>query len=96
MTLYRDKLLMVARLLDAVNRNPTSAITRQFSFANLNHEKLNSFAFLEQKGFLRKVPFGRTRFNYHITNQGLDLLRQINRCYEAIEDKPTIGVMQFA
>ena len=92
-----DRLMLIVRLLDAVNRNPSRAVTRQSNAANINLGVAKRFFdILELRGFLRKIPLGKDRFNYHITNKGLDLLNQINRCYEAIEDKPTIGVLQFA
>lgn len=97
--MYRksDKLMIFARALDTANRYPTQAVTRQFSLANINQSRGHeTFGFLEKKGFLRKTPFRKNRFNYHITNKGLDLLRQINSCYEVLNDKRTIGVMQFA
>jgi predicted transcriptional regulator len=90
-------LVIVARALDAVNRFPSFALTRQCSAANLHLETAKAlFDLLESKELLRICPRGGCRFNYHITNKGLDLLRQINRCYEALSDKPVLGVMQFA
>jgi predicted transcriptional regulator len=90
------RLLMIARLLEAVKNSPNVAKTRQFQTSGLNiNQGMELSDFLVSKGYLRIAPIAY-RFNYHVTPEGFLLLKQINLCFEAVSDKPKIGVMQFA
>ena len=94
-----DRLKTIALILDGVKCNPYKAKTRQFQFTRVNMSIcVEVSAFLVSKGYLRIVPNGisNSRFSYRITDEGLLLLKQINWCYDAVTDKPKIGVMQFA
>ena len=91
-----DKLQIIARVLDCMNRYPNCSVSRQFSLTNVNMGKGYTLCkSLEQKGFLR-ISFTGKHYNYHITNKGLELLKLINNCYAFLENKSAIGVMQFA
>jgi predicted transcriptional regulator len=69
------RLLMIARLLEAVKNSPNVAKTRQFQTSGLNiNQGMELSDFLVSKGYLRIAPM----------------------CFEAVSDKPKIGVMQFA
>jgi predicted transcriptional regulator len=91
-----DRLGMVANLLDAINRNPDHAPTRQLQASTSSFVVAKAMAEkVVSKGFLRKTPF-RERENYHITNSGVNLLRQINWCYDVLADKQVVERMVFA
>lgn len=92
-----SRLLMIVRLLEAVKANPTTAKTRQFQTSGLNITVgMNLANLCVTNGFLRIAPLSQKSFNYHVTPEGLFLLKQINWCFDAVADKPKLGVMQFA
>jgi predicted transcriptional regulator len=92
-----NRLMQIARLLEAVKSNPTHAKTRQFQTSRINVSISMDLAdFLLTRGFLRLMPIDGKHFNYNVTSEGLLLLKQINWCFDAVADKPQIGVMQVA
>jgi predicted transcriptional regulator len=93
----KGRLMMIGWLLSAIKDNPTHAKTRQFQTSGCNISvSMELTNLLLAKGFLRIDTIDGQRFNYHVTTEGLLLLKQINWCFDAVADKPKIGVMPFA